>query len=382
MRTQLALTEDQAILARTASAFAVQQSPLRRVRTLRDSRDPLGYSKALWKQIADLGWTSIPFTEGDGGAGYGMAEVVVVTEALGRCLAPEPFVSAVLLGGQALALGGSAAQKSEWLSPLIAGERVLALAFQERDSRYDLRRVTTRAEPTPGGYRLTGAKVQVMGGHGCDAFVVVARSSGAVADANGITLLLVPANAAGLEVVRQHRLDSRNVALLKLENVDVPASGAVGVADRGIDLLDEVVDRATTALCGEMLGAMTEAFERTMGYLKERVQFGVVIGSFQALKHRAAHMFIEIELARSATMAAARAIDARSNDRTALVSCAKARCSEAYAHIANEAIQMHGGIGMTDEHDIGFFIKHARVAATTFGDADYHRDRFARLCGF
>jgi alkylation response protein AidB-like acyl-CoA dehydrogenase len=379
---RLALTEDQTILAKTAAAFAADRSPVERVRKLRDAVDPLGYSKELWVEMARLGWTGIAFAEQDGGAGLGMAEVVLVTEALGRCLAPEPFVSSVVLAGQALAIAGSTSQRSDALKSLIAGDTVLALAFHERGSRYDLHRVTTRADKTPAGYRITGAKAQVLGGHGADAFVIVARTSGEVADARGITLLWVPAGARGLRVVRQDLVDGRNAALVELAGVEVPGSAVIGEVDRGADTLDEVVDSATVALCGEMLGGMTEACDRTLSYLKERVQFGVVIGTFQALKHRAARMFVEIELARSAVMAAARAIDERAEHRRALVSAAKARCSDAYVLVANEAIQMHGGIGMTDEHDIGFFIKRARVAEMTFGDAAYHRDRFARLCGF
>jgi alkylation response protein AidB-like acyl-CoA dehydrogenase len=379
---RLALTEDQTILAKTAAAFAADRSPVERVRKLRDTGDPLGYSKELWVEMARLGWTGIAFAEQDGGAGLGMAEVVLVTEALGRCLAPEPFVSSVVLAGQALAIAGSPSQRSDALKSLIAGDTVLALAFHERGSRYDLHRVTTRADKTQAGYRITGAKAQVLGGHGADAFVIVARTSGEAADARGITLLWVPAGARGLRVVRQDLVDGRNAALVELAGVEVPGSAVIGEVDRGADTLDAAVDSATVALCGEMLGGMTEACDRTLAYLKERVQFGVVIGTFQALKHRAARMFVEIELARSAVMAAARAIDERAEHRRALVSAAKARCSDAYVLVANEAIQMHGGIGMTDEHDIGFFIKRARVSEMTFGDAAYHRDRFATLCGF
>jgi alkylation response protein AidB-like acyl-CoA dehydrogenase len=182
--------------------------------------------------------------------------------------------------------------------------------------------------------------------------------------------------------VRQYRIDSRNAALLELKDVAVPAQALIGERDRGAQLLEDAIDRATTALCGEMLGAMFEAFDRTLNYLKERKQFGVAIGSFQALKHRAAKLFIELELARSATLLAARALDENQADAKALVSVAKARCSDAYVLAANEAVQLHGGIGMTDEHEIGFFIKHARVCELTFGDAAHHRDRYARLHGY
>jgi acyl-CoA dehydrogenase len=309
--------------------------------------------------------------------------MAVVTEALGRCLAPEPFVGSVMLAGQALSIAGNAAQRADALKPLIAGEKVIALAFQERGARYNVHHVATRAEKALAGrYRITGKKTHVAVGYGADALVVVARTSGDVGDANGITLFLVPSDTAALTIAKQHLVDSRNAALVELRGIDVSESDVVGRVDGGAEVLDEVVDQATVALCGEMLGAMSEAFDRTLAYLKERTQFGVSIGTFQALKHRAARMFVEIELARSAVMAAARALDGRLPVRRALVSAAKARCSDAYVHVANEAIQMHGGIGMTDEHDIGLFIKHARVCEMSFGDAAFHRARFATLGGF
>jgi alkylation response protein AidB-like acyl-CoA dehydrogenase len=210
----------------------------------------------------------------------------------------------------------------------------------------------------------------------------VARSAGGERDASGLSLFLVEAGARGLGVEPQQRVDARPAALVRLDGVEVDASALVGAEGQGGDLLEEVVDRATVGLCAEMLGAMSEAFERTLAYLKQRVQFGVPIGSFQALKHRAAQMFIEIELARSCLMAAARAVDAGAADAPALVSLAKARCSDAFVQVANEAVQMHGGIGMTDEHDIGFYLKRARAAAVTFGDAAHHRERWARLRGY
>ena len=380
---QLALTEDQAILARTASTFVAERLPLAHARRLRESTDGLGYSRETWTEMARLGWTGIPFAEADGGAGLGLAEVVLVTEALGRCLAPEPFVASVMLAGQALAIAGNDAQRRSHLAPLVAGEKVIALAFHERGARYDVHRVTTRAERTPTGhYRITGAKTHVAAGYAADALVVAARTSGEQGDAGGITLLLIPADAPGLTIARQHLIDSRNAALVELREVLVSESAVVGAVGGGAAVLEGVMDRATVALCGEMLGGMSEAFARTLAYLKERTQFGVAIGTFQALKHRAARMFVEIELAKSAVMASARAIDEGLPHGRALVSAAKARCSDAYVLVANEAVQMHGGIGMTDEHDIGLFMKHARASEVAFGDAAFHRSRFAALSGF
>lgn len=379
----LALTEDQSILARTASAFATERLPLARVRKLRDAPDDLGYSREIWSEMARLGWTGIPFAEADGGAGLGLAEVVLVTEALGRCLAPEPFVASVMLAGQALAAAGNETQRDDALRPLVAGEKIIALALHERGARHDVHRVTTRAEKGRAGYyRLTGGKSQVWAGYKADALVIAARTSGAQDDAAGITLFMVPAGAPGLSIARQHLVDSRNAATLDLRGVEVSESAVIGNVDAGGEVLDAVVDRATVALCGEMLGGMTAAFDRTLAYLKERTQFGVAIGTFQALKHRAARMFVEVQLARSAVMAAARAIDEGLPYGRAIVSAAKARCSDAYVHVANEAVQMHGGIGMTDEHDIGFFMKHARTTEMAFGDAAFHRSRFASLGGY
>jgi alkylation response protein AidB-like acyl-CoA dehydrogenase len=380
---QLSLTEDQTMLAKTASAFFAERSPVSRLRKLRDSKDERGYSKELYQQMAELGWTAIPFAEGDGGLGMGLAGAIIVTEAMGRRLAAEPYLPSVLLAGQVLALGGSASQRKTWLEPVISGEQVLALAYEEATSRYDVARVKTRAEAAAdGGFRLNGTKQSVLGGALADGYIVSARTSGDEQARQGVSLFYVPAGAPGLKVVRQYRIDSRNAALLELKDVAVPAQALIGERDRGAQLLEDTIDRATAALCGEMLGAMFEAFDRTLGYLKERKQFGVAIGSFQALKHRAAKLFIELELARSATLLAARALDENLPDAKALVSVAKARCSDAYVLAANEAVQLHGGIGMTDEHEIGFFIKHARVCELTFGDAAHHRDRYARLNGY
>jgi alkylation response protein AidB-like acyl-CoA dehydrogenase len=377
----LVLNEDQKLLGETAKGFVSKNAPTSRLRKLRD--DPLGFDPALWKRMAELGWTSLPFPESEGGLGLGMADVVCLTEELGRGLVTEPYLSTVLLSGQLLARAGTAEQKAEHLAPLIAGESHVALAHAEQGSRFALRRVDTRAEHATDGIVLSGEKHQVLGGTAATTFIVLARSGGGDAvDAAGLSLFLVPRSAPGLTVVRQRRLDAAPTALLQLREVRVPHSALLGAEGQASSLLDEVVDRATVALAAEMLGAMSEAFERTIEYLKQRVQFGVAIGTFQALKHRAARLFIEVELTRSAVMAAARALDEGTADAPSLVSVAKARASDAFLLVANEAIQMHGGVGMTDEHDIGFFLKRARACEMTFGDAAYHRDRFAALGGF
>jgi alkylation response protein AidB-like acyl-CoA dehydrogenase len=379
---QLILTEDQELLAKTAADFIAERSPVSRVRELRDASDSAGFSRELWKEMAALGWAGITLPESVGGAGMGFAELVVVMEQLGRALAGEPFLSTVLLGAEALRLGGSEEQKTHWLPKVVEGDALLTVAHQEPGARFDLARVATRAEPRGAGFTLRGEKVGVLDGAVADAVVIPARTSGGEQDREGVSLFLVPAGAAGLEVERQSRIDSRGAARLRLTDVEVGADAVVGELERGGELLEAVVDHATVGLCAEMLGSMSEIFQRTVDYLKQREQFGTVIGSFQGLKHRAARCFIEIELARSSVLAAARAVDADDDETQRLVSLAKARCSDAGMLVANEALQMHGGVGMTDEYEIGFFLKRARVAELTFGDAAWHRDRWARLGGY
>jgi alkylation response protein AidB-like acyl-CoA dehydrogenase len=377
---QLALTEDQTLLARTAASFVAEHSPVTRLRKLRDARDERGYALSTYAKLAELGFTAIPFSEADGGVGLGFAELLLVTEALGRGLSPEPFIPSVVLAGRTLARAGSAQQKSAWLAPLIAGEKLLAFAYAGQTSRFDLTRVPFRAQRAGAAYRLSGQATQVWGGHLADAYLVAARSAGEDGQRQGITLFLVPAASARSE--RQQRVDSLNVARVTLDGVELSDAHVVGAPDQGYELLASAIDEGCVALCGEMLGGMVEAFERTRAYLRERKQFGVPIGSFQALKHRAARLFIELELSRSAVMAAARALDLQLPESAQLVSLAKARVSDAYCLVANEAVQMHAGIGMTDEHDIGLFMKRARACEQTFGDAAYHRERFATLNGY
>lgn len=383
----MVLSEDQELLAKTVADFVRERLPLSRVRELRDSRDPIGFSRSLWKEMAELGWLGIPFPEAVGGADLGLAEVVLVTEACGRNLVPEPILSTVLLGGQALYWGGTQAQQSAWLPGIVAGEKIVTLAYQEPETRYDLHRVATRADAAGDGWELSGVKQQVLDAPAADALIVSARSGGGETDREGITLFLVDRRAAGLEINPQARLDSRSLGLVTLDRVEVSAADVIGEVGEGGALLDAVVDRATVGLCGEMLGLMEQAFDDTIAHLKAREQFGTVIGSFQALKHRAADLFIEIELCRSAVMAAARAVDAEpaatlGAEAAQAVSLAKALCSDAAIHVTHEAVQMFGGVGMTDEYDVGFYLKRARAAQMTFGDAAWHRDRWARLRGY
>ena len=384
---QLVLSEDQELIATTARDFVAANSPVVRFRALRDSEQALGYSPALLREIAALGWLGIPFDEKEGGAGLGLAELVLVVEALGRKLAPEPIVGALAMGGFALALGAPDALRAAWLPRVIEGERVVALAHQEPRSRYDLFRVETRAEAKGQGYSLSGVKSQVLDAVGADALIVPARTSGAIGDRDGITLFLVEKGAPGLVVERQVRVDHRNAAMVRLEGVVCAPGSILGGLGEGGGLLEAVIDRATVVLAAEMLGGMSEVFDLTLEYLKTREQFGVPIGSFQALQHRAARVYMAIELARSSVMAAARSVDAGDSetsktDAAKLVSLAKARCCDAYGLATNEAVQIYGGVGMTDEYDIGFYMKRARAAELTFGDAAFHRNRWATLAGY
>lgn len=380
----LVLTEEQELLRHSVREFVARRSSLKRIRMLRDSDDPDGFSRPLWAEMARLGWLGILLPIEHGGGGLGYLDLMVVMEELGRGLLPEPLLSTVLLGATTLLSGGTPAQKQEHLPAVAAGERLLALAYQERRSRYAPHHVETRAARAGSAWVLCGEKSQVLDFHTADRLVVSARTGGSTRDPDGITLFLLAPDAPGVTIERQTRVDGRNAALVHLADVRVEAAAVVGEVDGGGTLLTRVLDRATIALTAEMLGAMTSAFEMTIGYLKTRKQFGVPIGSFQALKHRAARMYVELELTRSAVMGAHRTLD-EGRDDTAVAraaAIAKARASDAFVLIGNEGVQMHGGIGMTDEHDIGFFLKRARAAELTFGDAAWHRDRLAGLHGY
>ena len=377
----LVLTEDQELLAQTARDFVRTNSPLSRLRALRDGQE-MGFSPDMWQEMAQLGWAGILIPEKYGGAGMGLADLAVVLEAVGRNLAPEPFLSTVLLGGQLLANAGSPEQKQTWLPGIATGNKILALAYQEARSRYDLNRVSTQAAAEGDAWRLSGEKIQVLDGQNADALIVSARTAGEDSDQDGVTLFLIAPDTPGVAIIPQTRVDNRAAALANLDGVKVGAESVVGTVGQGFQTLSHIVDLATVGLCAEMLGGMSQIFDDTLDYLKTREQFGVVIGSFQALKHRAAKVFMEIELCRSVVMAVANAADAGENDLALLVSLAKARCSDAFILATNEGVQMHGGIGMTDEHDAGLYMKRARAAEMTFGDAAWHRDRWARLRGY
>lgn len=377
----LALSEEQGQLQRAAREFAAARFSTAQLRAYRDERDPLGYSRALWREMAELGWTGIPFPEQYGGLGLGLAELGVVLEELGRRLLPTPFLSTVLLTGRALLLGGSEAQKQALLPAICAGERVIALAFQEQ-GRFAPWQVATRAERSAAGYRLSGEKRFVLDGAGADHWLALARTAGRPGERDGLTLFLLDAGTPGIDCLPTPLIDARNAVQLTLREVAAGPHQVVGEVDGAAEILEPVFDGAAAGLAAELLGVLSEAFDRTLAYLRVRRQFGVPIGSFQALQHRAADLFCERELAISVTRAALRALDAKRPDAPALASAAKARVSDTANRVGRESIQMFGGIGMTDEEDIGLYMKRARAAETTLGDGAWHRDRFASINGY
>lgn len=377
----LVLSEEQELLRDSAKDFVANAVEIDWLRKVRKQGGSVGFDRDVWRQMAELGWTAIPFAEDVGGLGLGYAEAGVVLEELGRACAVTPYLSSVVLGGGAVDLGGSAEQKAEILPGVCDGSTLLALAYQET-ARHDPYVVETSAVLEGGQWLLNGRKQLVLDGATADRLIVAARSSGASGDREGLTLFLVDAGASGLDVKPGLLLDSRSAAHVVLDGVSVGEDAVIGRVDGGAEILDRVFERAAVALSAEMLGGIQEAFERTVDYLKEREQFGAKIGSFQGLKHRAARWFCEVELTRSIVMQALRAIDDGDEKVAEIVATCKARASDAFRLSGQEGIQMHGGMGVTDEADIGFFLKRARVSELLLGDSAYHRNQFAELRGY
>ena len=377
------LNEEQTMLKDTAKEFCASNAPISQLRKLRDSESKDGFDRDTWTKMVELGWAGIPFPEEYGGLAFGYKGLGVVTEETGRTLAASPLFATVWTGATALNLGGSDAQKSDLLPKVAAGECLLALAVEE-GTRHAPYTIGTKATEAGGGYTITGKKTFVLDGHVADKLVVVARTSGKKKDRDGLTLFLVDRTAPGVKVTRTKMVDSRNAANIQLKDVQVSRSAVLGGIGKGADVLDRTLDIARIGIAAEMLGSLQECFERTVQYLKDRKQFGVPIGSFQALKHRAADMFCEVELSKSVVLEALTALDdGRSAEEVAkLASLAKAKVGETFTRVSREGVQMHGGIGMTDEFDIGFFIKRSAVAEQIFGDVNFHRDRYGALEGY
>ena len=377
------LNEDQNILKDTAKEFCTDNTPISQLRKLRDEESEDGFDRDTWQAMSELGWAGIPFPEEVGGLGFGYKGLGVVTEELGRNLAASPLFASVWVGGTILNLGGSDAQKRELLTKVASGQLLLALALEE-SHRHNPYGIATTAEISGEGLVLNGSKTFVLDGHVADKLVVVARSSGSTGDREGLTLALVDRAADGVSVTRTKMVDSRNAANIELSDVSVGADAVIGETGQAADVLDAALDIARIGLSAEMLGSAQECFDRTIAYLKEREQFGVPIGSFQALKHRAANMFCEVELSKSVVLEALTALDEgrSASDIAVLASLAKSKVGEMFHTVSREGIQMHGGIGMTDEFDIGFYLKRAAVAEQTFGDMYFHRNRYGELQGY
>jgi len=375
------LTEEQSMLRDAARTWTQEKSPVSAFRKMRDSGAPLGYDPAAFNEMAEMGWTGVIIPEEYGGSDFGYLSLGLVLEELGRTLTASPLLATALASASALILGGTAAQKEAWLPKIASGEAVATLAIEE-GPHHAPEKVALAATKSGAVYTLSGKKTFVLEGMAAALLIVSARTSGKPGDKDGITLFLVPGDAKGVSRSALKLADSRGAAIVTFEGVEVGADGVLGEADKGWDLLEKVLDRARAGLAAEMLGSALQAFETTLDYLKTRVQFGQVIGSFQALQHRAAKMFTDLELARSCVEAALTAIDNDSPDVPELVSLAKAKVGDTLHLVSNEMVQMHGGIGMTDAHDAGFYLKRARAAEATFGGQAYHRDRYARINGY
>ncbi len=374
------LTEEQSMLKDQAHAWVSEKAPVQKFREMRDSGVETGFNPDTWGAMVDMGWPGIIVPEAYGGSDMGYLTFGLVLEETGRQLTASPLFASAVVGATAILQGGSDAQKQAWLPGVVDGSTILTLAVDE-GPRHAPEQVALKAEKSGSGYTLTGAKRFVLEGGAATAFVVAARTSGSPGDSHGITLFLVPADAAGVRRQLLRTADSRGYANIELEGVSVDAGAVLGEVDQGYPVLEATLDRARACLAAEMLGTAAQAFDMTLDYLKTRVQFGRVIGSFQALGHRAAGLYTEMELARSCVEAALQAVDAGADDMAELCSLAKCKAGDFLHHMSNELIQIHGGIGMTDEFDAGFYLKRARAAEAIFGSQAYHRDRYARLLG-
>jgi alkylation response protein AidB-like acyl-CoA dehydrogenase len=375
------LNEEQTMIRDSAKAWVQEKSPVTAFRKMRDSGNPDGFDKNAWAEMAELGWAGILVPEAYGGTGLGYLTLGLVLEETGRTLTASPLLSTALTATTALLLGGNETQKKKWLPKVAEGKAIGTLAVDE-GAHHAPEKIALKAEKSGSGFKLNGNKVFVMDGGAADFIVVAARTSGKPGDKNGITLFVVEGNSPGLTREKLKSVDSRGVANLAFKDVSVPADAVLGSVDNGFGILESTLDRARAGVAAEMLGHAVQSFETTLDYLKTRVQFGQPIGSFQALQHRAAKMFTDLELTRSCVEGALQAIDRDANDVAQLASLAKAKAGDAIHLVSNEMVQMHGGIGMTDAHDAGLYLKRARVQEATFGGSSYHRDRYATLLGY
>lgn len=377
----LVLNEQQSMLRESARDFIAQEAPVAHLRQLRDRRHADGASLPLWRQFGYMGFAGTLVPEAMGGLALGQVEVATIMEELGRNLTPSPFWSTTVIGATALRLGAGRSQQQVWLPRVAAGEAVLALAIDEA-GKHAPAATQARAQRADAGFVLHGSKTFVVNGHIADALLVVARTDAASQGTDGLGLFLVDPRLPGITVERSWMVDSHNAARIRLDAVEVGPDGVLGEPGRGWEVLDPVLEAGRAAVAAEQVGVADEAFTRTLDYLKARVQFGRRIGEFQALQHRVASLFTQIELARSAVLKAAQALDAGSAQAPLLVAVAKAKAGSVATLAVQEAVQLHGGMGVTDELDLGLFMKRARVLEELLGDHRFHADRVATFNGY
>ena len=376
----IGFTEEQELLRDTARKFLDSECPTKFVREMMATEAAV--TDQFWRQLADNGWLGITYPEDVGGSGLGLVDLVVLMEEIGRAVMPGPYPATVLLAGAAIAAAGSAEQRREWLPRIVAGEVKATLAVTEPNPRWDAAGITATAREARGGFALSGTKMFVPDAHLADVLVVAARSRDGSTMEDGVSLFLVPKDTPGLSLRRLPSIDeTRKLCEVTLDNVAVPGSALLGELHGGWAPLQQVIDRAAVALSAEMCGAAQRVLEITVEYAKLRTAFGKPIGSYQGVKHKCADMLVEIENAKSLTYYAAWAVDEGAVDAPLAVSMAKAAASDAGRKVCAAGIQLHGGIGMTWEHDLQLYLKRAKADEVAFGDASWHRERVAQLMG-
>ena len=373
-------TEDQTMLKDMAAPFLAEHAPVKHLRQLRDSRDETGFSRDLWRQFAEMGLTGVLVPEGEGGSGLGHVEAGIVLEEIGRNLSPSPFLATAVATVTALKAADEET-RARFLPAILAGETVATIAVDE-GRKHRPQATAMRAERVGNGFRLTGTKQFVAHGHVADLLIVAARTSGSLGDEAGLTLFAVEKGAAGLSGEAVRLVDSSIAARIDFDGVEVDAGAVIGAVDGGWAPLSHALDAGRVGAAAEMLGVAGAVMALTVEYLRQRKQFGRLIGEFQALQHRAAHLYSELEIARASVLKAQQLLDAGDADAALMVAVAKAKTGRATALAVQEGIQMHGGIGMTDEYDVGLYMKRHRVLEEFFGDAGFHADRVARLNGY
>ena len=371
-------SEEQDMLRQSARDFLAENCPTTFVRQMMD--DDKGYAPDLWNKMAELGWLGLAFPEEYGGQGFGFVDLTVILEEMGANLLPSPFLSSVILAGQTILIGGSEAQKKEYLPKIADGSLIATLAMTEPSGRFDAEGISdVKATPTDGGYQISGTKLFITDAHVSDVMVVATRSKDAGDKSFGVSLFLVDSNSPGISTTLLKTMDeTRKQCEVTFDNVSVSADRLIGQLDMGWPVLRKVLNIASAALCAEMVGGAQRVLDISVDYAKERVQFGRPIGSFQAIKHKCSEMMLQVESAKSAAYYAAWAVDEDMPEAPLAVSMAKAYCSDAYRNTAGEGIQVHGGIGFTWEHDMHLYFKRAKFSEFTFGDATYHRELVAQ----